>query len=248
MGGAPSHPLYVRPATPPLDAAVARHLRFTGPLYDAVSPWMPLAALRAVYDLGGAIDKPALRRPVTDTERILLSADGSTELRCRLFTPGLAADEVAPLCLYIHGGGYTIGSATSHQSTCRFIAAETGFRVLAAVYRRAPEAQYPAAQEDVFAIWRHISANPTAYGLDPVRPRVVISGDSAGGQLTIALGLMIREHNRSTAPTAGAGAAASTAAAAGTAVSSSPAPVIQPAMLVPFYPVINRYREWESVG
>lgn len=247
MGASPSHPLYVKPAAPPLDPVVARHLRFTGPVYDAVSPWMPLSVLRAVYDLGGVIDKPVLRRPVTEAEKPMVSADGSTSLSCRLYTPGhLGAAEVAPLCVFIHGGGYTIGSATSHQSTCRFIAAETGFRVLAAVYRRAPEAPYPAAQNDVFEIYRQISARPAEFGLDPARPRVVISGDSAGGQLTIALGLMIREHNRKAAATTTGAVGAGAGDAEPPAASAAPAPVIQSSMLVPFYPVINRYREWQS--
>ena len=60
------------------------------------------------------------------------------DLSARLYSP-VGTDEVLPLLIYFHGGGWTLGSIDSHDSTCRFIAREGGLKVLSVDYRLAPE-------------------------------------------------------------------------------------------------------------
>ena len=92
----------------------------------------------------------------------------------------------------------------------RELATALGWRAVAVTYRLAPEAQYPAAALDVLAAYKHVVANGAKFGLEKV-PRVVICGDSAGGQLALELGLRVRDI----------------------------AGLVQPCLLAPIYPVIN---------
>ncbi len=82
--------------------------------------------------------------------------------------------------LYLHGGGYAIGSIATHRYLMQSVSKASGARVLGIDYRLAPENPFPAAVEDAVAAWRWMLAQ----GLDPKRG--AIAGDSAGGGLTLA--------------------------------------------------------------
>ncbi|MCJ7711075.1 MAG: alpha/beta hydrolase, partial [Chloroflexi bacterium] len=100
-----------------------------------------------------------------------------------------ARDAASPewAVLYLHGGGYCVGSAASHRAITRDLAVRGGARVFAADYRLAPEAPFPAAIEDAVAAWRGLLAE----GFPPGQS--VIAGDSAGGGLAVAAALRLRE-------------------------------------------------------
>ena len=98
-------------------------------------------------------------------------------------TPG-ARDDGA--LLYLHGGGYILGSIRTHTELCSRLARATGLRVLAIDYRLAPEHPFPAAVEDAVAAWRWLLEQ----GLDA--PRIAIAGDSAGGGLALATLVALR--------------------------------------------------------
>jgi len=107
---------------------------------------------------------------------------------------GMPAEGLAPVnaddsrtILYLHGGGYCIGSPRSHRPTVARLAAEAGCTALVPDYRMGPEDPFPAAVEDGVKAWRHL----LDAGLDPAR--MVIAGDSAGGGLTLATALAARE-------------------------------------------------------
>lgn len=238
MGSSPSHPGYDVPASPPLQPAVFEYLRGKGALFDVAAKFAPLALMRAAYNRDGLISFGALlREDVASREMTMGAADSVSELRCRLYTPGRAAAATyGPLVFYMHGGGWTVGSVSSHDNACRFLAAETGFRVFAADYRLAPEVRYPGAQDDVFSLYRQVCSRPADFGLDPARPQIILCGDSAGGQLAIGLALTIRNSNRGD-PSVRA-----------PDVAAAPGPLPQPVMLLPLYPVINRFRQWTSVS
>jgi acetyl esterase/lipase len=98
--------------------------------------------------------------------------------------PGAATDRVI---LYLHGGGYVLGSINTHRAMISRIARASNARALAIDYRLAPEHPFPAAVEDATAAYRWLLANGYKPG------RVVIAGDSAGGGLTLAALLAIRD-------------------------------------------------------
>ena len=92
-------------------------------------------------------------------------------------TPGVAEDRVV---MYLHGGGYMIGSMRTHRSPLSYLSRVSDARALGLNYRLAPEHPFPAAVEDSVAAYRWLLAE----GVSP--RRIAIGGDSCGGGLTIA--------------------------------------------------------------
>ncbi len=85
--------------------------------------------------------------------------------------------------LYLHGGGYCIGSPLSHRALAGSLAEASDAQAVVIDYRLGPEEPFPAAVDDALAAWRALLAE----GVDPTR--AVVAGDSAGGGLTFALAL-----------------------------------------------------------
>jgi monoterpene epsilon-lactone hydrolase len=96
------------------------------------------------------------------------------------------AANAANAILYLHGGGYMAGSIVSHRYVAVEIGRAAGARTLALGYRRAPEHPYPAQLEDALAAWHYLRGQGIASN------RIAIGGDSAGGNLTLALLLALR--------------------------------------------------------
>ncbi|MGH2867000.1 MAG: alpha/beta hydrolase [Solirubrobacteraceae bacterium] len=109
---------------------------------------------------------------------------------------GVAAEELRPpgevddhrVLVYFHGGGYVVGSPRTHRSLVGRMAGAFGGPALSVDYHLAPEHPCPAALNDARAVWRALIDER---GLDPAR--IVIAGDSAGGGLTLALALGLRD-------------------------------------------------------
>ena len=98
-------------------------------------------------------------------------------------------DSAGGALLWIHGGGYVIGSAAQDDRRCRRFADRLGVPVAAVDYRLAPKHPYPAALEDCYEALAWLTRLP---GIDPTR--VAIGGASAGGGLTAALALLARDR------------------------------------------------------
>jgi acetyl esterase/lipase len=98
--------------------------------------------------------------------------------------PGAVDDRVI---LYLHGGGYVLGSVNTHREMIIRLSRAASARVLALNYRLAPEHPFPAAVEDATAAYRWL----VSQGVKP--NRVVVAGDSAGGGLTVAALVAIRD-------------------------------------------------------
>lgn len=90
--------------------------------------------------------------------------------------------------IYLHGGAYALGSAKGYRGLVAHLAAAAGMTALIPDYSRAPEAQYPIALEEMVAVYSRLLAD----GLDP--KTTVIAGDSAGGGLTLALAMALRDR------------------------------------------------------
>jgi epsilon-lactone hydrolase len=92
--------------------------------------------------------------------------------------------------LYLHGGGYVIGSINTHRELASRISRASGARVLVLDYRLAPENPHPAAVEDAVSAYGWLLTN----GLSP--GNVVVAGDSAGGGLTLATLVALRDQGK----------------------------------------------------
>jgi acetyl esterase/lipase len=97
-----------------------------------------------------------------------------------------------PVILYMHGGGWVLGNADTHDRLVRELAVGTGAAVVFVEYERSPEAHYPVAIEQGYATAQWIVRNGSDNGLDP--DRMAVAGDSVGGCMTAALALMANER------------------------------------------------------
>ncbi|MDA0140395.1 alpha/beta hydrolase [Solirubrobacter deserti] len=109
------------------------------------------------------------------------------DVRVRIVRPA-GATGTLPVILYMHGGGWVLGGTTTHDRLVRELAVGAHAALAFVEYDRSPEARYPVAIEQGYAVARHIVREGAAHGLDPDRMAVV--GDSVGGCMTAALTLM----------------------------------------------------------
>lgn len=145
-----------------------------------------IAARREVAELvrkGWQAGGPAM------TETVDLEMQG---LRLRLFRP--SSDPVLPVMLYIHGGGWTLFSIDTHDRLMREYAARAGIAVIGIDYSLAPESKFPGALEEIAAALDWIVDHAERLGVDP--QRMLVGGDSAGANLSVAVSLLRRERGQ----------------------------------------------------
>lgn len=133
----------------------------------------------------------------------------------RLYDPK-AERAPGPAMVFFHGGGFVFGDLESHQSFCTFAAHLLDMPVIAVDYRLAPEHPFPAAPDDCEAAARWVASSPTELGRGVTG--IVTCGDSAGGNLAIAVAVALRD-------------------------SSAATPVIA---MFPYYPVVAHGGDWPS--
>jgi acetyl esterase len=153
------------------------------PFLHELSP----AEARAVLDelQGAPIDK----LPVNDRWTTVPADVG--DVRVRIVRPPDAVGTL-PVILYMHGGGWVLGNADTHDRLVREVAVGTGAAVVFVDYDRSPETRYPVAIEQGYATAQWIVRDGAANQLDP--NRIAIAGDSVGGNMTAALTLMAQER------------------------------------------------------
>lgn len=128
--------------------------------------------------------KPAEQRDV------LVPVEGG-RIRVRLYVPQGAGP--FPLHVFLHGGGWCVGTIGARDPRCRAIAAGAGCVVASVEYRLAPENLYPTAPEDCYAALGWLVDHAGELGIDVTR--VAVGGESAGGNLAAVVCLMARDRN-----------------------------------------------------
>ncbi|MFJ6393359.1 alpha/beta hydrolase [Streptomyces sp. NPDC091972] len=102
------------------------------------------------------------------------------------------AEGPLPVILYIHGAGWVFGNNHTHDRLVRELAAGTGAAVVFPDYSLSPEAKYPTAINENYAVARWVSEHGAEHGLDATR--IAVAGDSVGGNMTAALTLMAKQR------------------------------------------------------
>ncbi|MER6032059.1 alpha/beta hydrolase [Streptomyces sp. NPDC001851] len=125
-----------------------------------------------------------------DSEWITVPADVG-DVRARIVRPRGATPPL-PVVLYMHGGGWILGNADTHDRLVRELADGAQAAVVFVEYTRSPEAHYPVAIEQGYATAQWIVREGAAHGLDP--DRMAVAGDSVGGNMTAALALLAKER------------------------------------------------------
>lgn len=155
--------------------------------YPPVKVELPLAPHRRINDLLGM--RLAVGGPVmAETTDRWVDARGR-RIFCRVFKP--ATDRPLPTLVYFHGGGWVWANVDTHDRMTREYAAAGQVNVVSVDYALAPEAKFPQALEECAAVVRHLAAHGAEWGLD--QTRILLGGDSAGGNLALATALLLRD-------------------------------------------------------
>ena len=160
----------------------------------ARAPYPPLhtlsarAAKEAYEKSAGVLEvpKPELAR----VHDLTIAARDGTLLRARLLAP--SSDAGLPVLLFLHGGGFTIGSIDTHDTLCRMLAQLSGAAVLTLDYRLGPEHRFPTAVNDAWDALQWLAGEGArTLGLDATR--IAVGGDSAGGTLAAVSSIQARD-------------------------------------------------------
>jgi acetyl esterase len=169
-------------------AAVLAAFRAAGrPPYETLSP----AEAREMYLAARAVSQP---EPPKIASVDSLSVPGPAgDIPARIYKPLTLrqSDGLSPCLVFFHGGGWVIGNLDSHDVVCRTLAYEGQLIVISVDYRLAPEHQFPAAVDDAIVATAWISANARQLGIDAAR--LLVGGDSAGGNLAAVVAIHARE-------------------------------------------------------
>lgn len=129
--------------------------------------------------------------PDVDVEDTTVPGGPSGEVSVRILRPRGATGSL-PVILYVHGAGWVFGNSHTHGRLVRELAAGTGAAVVFPNFSLSPEAKYPTALEESYAVARWVGAHGAEKGLDGAR--IAVAGDSVGGNMSAALTLMAKER------------------------------------------------------
>lgn len=162
----------------------------------AVSPQL-IKVIEMCRSLVAELDREGktIEQMRVDFHKVLAAFPMATDVACvPVDAGGVPAQWIVPpkvdaqrVLLYLHGGGYVVCSVSTHRDLIARLARAAGMRALGVDYRRAPEHPFPAAVEDAMAAYRWL----IAAGIKP--QRMAIAGDSAGGGLTLATLVALRD-------------------------------------------------------
>lgn len=169
--------------TPAMHAVLERMARAGQVPLHALTPQQA----RAAYEVNaGVLDLAPVK--LHRVENFTISTRDGFELPVRLVAP---SDEPLPVLVYLHGGGFTIGSIATHDVLCRHLSQLAHCAVLSVGYRLAPEHRFPVAFEDAWDAVSWVAGQGVEKGLDATR--IAVGGDSAGGTLAAACALQARD-------------------------------------------------------
>jgi acetyl esterase len=171
-------------------AAVFKAFQEAGrPPYETVSP----AEARELYLKGRVVSNPEPPELASVEPLTIPSPAGS--IPARIYTPTRLrkANGLAPGLVFFHGGGWVIGDLDSHDVVCRKLADEGELMVVSVDYRLAPEHKFPAAVDDAIASTKWIAEHAKQFGIDA--SRLMVGGDSAGGNLAAVVAIAARDGN-----------------------------------------------------
>ncbi|MEU9655039.1 alpha/beta hydrolase [Streptomyces chartreusis] len=146
----------------------------------------PEGARKVLDDLQAApVEKPEV------TEKWITVQAGVGDVQVRIVKP-VGSQGTLPVVLYVHGGGWVLGNAGTHDRLVRELAVGTNAAFAFVEYDRSPEAKYPVAIEQAYATAQWITVKGAEEGLDA--SRLAVAGDSVGGNMTAALALMAKQR------------------------------------------------------
>jgi acetyl esterase len=169
-------------------AAVYKAFQEAGrPAYETLPP----SEARELYLAARVVVNPEPPELAKVDKLAIPAAHGA--IAARLYVPNTLrkTNGLAPCLVFFHGGGWVIGNLDTHDVVCRKLAVEGELIVISVDYRLAPEHKFPAAVDDAITATKWVAANAQKLGVDA--SRLVVGGDSAGGNLAAVVAIAARD-------------------------------------------------------
>lgn len=174
--------------TPTIEPSTQKFLDFLaaagGPPIYTLSPEDARNVLSSVQS-GEVTKMPA------DSEDRSFPVGPTGQTRVRILRPQ-GSKEALPVVLHLHGGGWILGDVNTHDRLAREIANGANAAVFVVDYERSPEAKYPVAIEQAYAVTNYIAEHAKELNVDASRMSVI--GDSAGGDMAAVLTMLLKER------------------------------------------------------
>lgn len=149
---------------------------------------LPVEEGRRTVDAVQDGDVPA---PAADVSTLTVPGGPSGEVSVKVYRPA-GATGTLPVVLYTHGAGWVFGNAHTHDRLVRELTVRAGAATVFPEYSLSPEAKYPTAIEEIYAVLEWVAAQGAEQGMDGTR--IAVAGDSVGGNMTAAVTLMAKER------------------------------------------------------
>ncbi len=178
---------------PQMQAVVEQLMSFDQPPFQDVTAFQArneksaAGAVRALMMKAGMAPMP----PAVDVAHRVLPVSTPDGVLVRTYTP-LAGSGPRPVIVYYHGGGWVIADLDTYEPGAMALAAQTGAVVVSVAYRLAPENKFPAQHEDAFGAYQWVTEHAAEIGGDA--NRIATAGESAGGNLAVAVALMAKQR------------------------------------------------------
>jgi acetyl esterase len=165
-----------------------------------LAPWIPMmptfdisdpvAARAELAEMLRQAPAPPSTKPLT-VENATVPRDGGPDVPVRIYRPAHTSAAL-PALLFLHGGGFVVGSVDGEDAQAREIAAEADTVVVSVEYRLAPEHPFPAGLDDCYLALCWLAKHTAELGVDP--GRIGVGGGSAGAGLSAAVALLARDR------------------------------------------------------
>jgi acetyl esterase len=176
------------PVDPQIQGMLDLLARFDAP---PLSSSTPESARAGFEQMTTGLRAPEMLTSVAETRDVSITGPAGP-LKARIYRPVTTREDALPTVLFLHGGGFVVGSVESHDNQARGICAGTESVVVSLDYRLAPEAQWPEPLNDAYAGLQWIAEHVGELGGDATR--LALAGDSAGGNLAAVTALRARDE------------------------------------------------------
>lgn len=182
---------------PQMLAVIEQFMAFENPKVSEISPFqfrnakLPAEAVMALLKKTGI----EATKPKVDISHRILPVGPEDGILVRIYKPVSAnsQEQNLPVIVYYHGGGWVIADLDTYEPSAMALSDLTNAIVVSVAYRLGPENVFPTAHNDAFAAYKWVVENAAELGGDP--NKIATAGESAGGNLAVAVALMAKEQD-----------------------------------------------------
>ena len=159
---------------------------------NAKPPFLPDLGPEKGRETVDKVQSSEIYKPAVEIQDIKVPGGPNGEVSVRIVRPENTSSSVLPIIVYIHGAGWVFGNSHTHDRLIRELAVGAGAAIVFPEYSLSPEAKYPTAIEEIYAVTKWAADKGSEFGLDP--SHLTVAGDSVGGNMAAAITLLAKER------------------------------------------------------